>query len=188
MVTIFGMSMWLTLAKVSPETLRAIQERPQLMDGMFFENDEDGQADPVPADFDPDADVLGTDYRTLTMIAEGLAEHLGSPASFEEQDTWLSKAAHGLGDLLDYDFCYGPAFVLTPAQVAEIALGLAEEEDAVQAAGGADAADPDDEADPDQEIIAQAAADLDDEDDDEDLGVFYAAAAREGKGMVGGVS
>jgi hypothetical protein len=76
----------------------------------------------------------------------------------------LSKAAHGTGEELPYEFCYGPGFVLDPAAVVRVAEGLAAE------GWGADGA------------IGEVL------DEDEDLGRFYAAAAREGKAVIGGVS
>jgi hypothetical protein len=156
--------MWLTLAKVSPELLAAIRVQPGLVEPLFFDPEEDDPTAAPPDGFDPASDTFGYDYRTLTMLAEAQAEESGDPAPFEDQDTWLCKAAHGTGTELPYEFCYGIGFVLEPADVVRVAEGLASEG---WGEGG-----------PIGEIL----------DEDEDLGRFYAAAAREGKAVIGGVS
>ncbi|MBB4705258.1 hypothetical protein [Sphaerisporangium siamense] len=74
----------------------------------------------------------------------------------------------GENDIEGYEFGYGPAFVLDPAQVAAVAKGLMGE------GWGFDPAQRDPEGDAYEGF--------------EGLGPFYAAAARDGKASVGGVS
>jgi hypothetical protein len=69
-----------------------------------------------------------------------------------------------MGSALDFDFCYGPAFGMTPEEVKEVAAGLAAEPWAHEALG------------------------VDDDENLPGLLRFFAEAAAEGKGLVGGVS
>ena len=165
--------MWLNLAKISPELLVDVRARPDLLAAVFFGDDSeldgpavDGGDHPLLAKLDPDDDIFGTDYRTLCAVAEAYAAVAGGSADVEDGESWLSKATHGAGELLDYEFCYGAAFVLDPVEVSAVAAGLAAEgwvED-------------------DEDTLGAAF------DDDENLGRFYAAATREGKAVVGGIS
>ena len=112
------MSMWLTYAKVSVDTLTQIQKTPDLLDSIFFE----GKT--APGDLDEEKDVFGMDYRTYSAIAEAMAEGV----EIEEQDTWTAKAVGvAYGDDLEYEFCYGTGFYFTVEEVKSIAAGLSEE-------------------------------------------------------------
>ncbi|WP_433256089.1 hypothetical protein ACQPYK_16355 [Streptosporangium sp. CA-135522] len=158
------MSMWLNLAKIDVELLESVRADPDLIGEIFFDN---GQA---PAGFRPETDMFGCDYRTLNAVAEGRAEAERESAQWRECYPWLMAATgeNGENDVEGYEFDYGPAFVLDPGQVTMVAQGLMGEGWGFGAARR-DAADGADEG-------------------FEDLGPFYAAAAREGKAIVGGVS
>jgi hypothetical protein len=148
------MSMWLNLAKLSSEQLELVRLEPQRLDGVFFEEDAGG-IDGI----DEDADVFGTDYRTLLAIAEALEIDL------DDGESWLSRATgNGLGSEIDYEFCYGPGFTMTADEVKQVAAGLAAEPWAEDALG------------------------VDDDENLPGLLRFFAKAAEEGKGLVGGVS
>lgn len=136
------MSMWLNYAKLSPSTFEKAKKTPSLVESLFFS--EAGAA--RPADFDSEADVFGEDYRTISAVTEAMDE-AGVPHE------WLDKAmGDGAGDELAYEFCYGPGFALSPAEVKTIAKELGKEGDGFG--------------------IAE----------------FFAEAAKQGKGIVGGVS
>ncbi|MEQ1502215.1 MAG: hypothetical protein ABMB14_08285 [Myxococcota bacterium] len=135
------MSMWLNYAKVSASTLKSLRAKPETVEPLFFDS-----ALPKPGDFDPDADVFGEDYRTISEVVEAMVEA-------EAGGEWLARAmGEGSGDEVGYEFCYGAAFAFAPAEVAEIA------------AEGKKDPDP------------------------FGIGEFFAQAAAEGKGIIGGVS
>ena len=76
--------------------------------------------------------------------------------------TWLTRASQGTGTEVAHEFGYGAGFVVPAAEVPEVAEGLVAE----GWSGGRE----------DGETVAHALVD------------FYAAAAREGKAVVGGVA
>ena len=181
------MSMWLNLAKVSPDLLAEIQERPDLLDTLFF----DEGVDP-PAGFDLRADVFGCDYRTLTAIAQGMAAQEAPGSDWRDTYVFLRRATgeEERDHLADYEFTYGPAFAIGVDDVLTVHRGLSAE--------GWDFDEDDDE--DDDALLSFDEDDEDDEDVDEDgedlapeyddvdeLVPFFAAAAREGKAIVGGV-
>lgn len=145
--------MWLNLAKLSPTQLEQVRGDPQLLDGIFFEDGE------VPDDFQEESDVFGTDYRTLSAIAEAMEIDL------EDGESWLSRATgNGIGSELDFEFTYGDGFLLSPDDVKQIASGLA------------------------KEPWAEEAGKVDDDENLPGLLRFFAAAARQNRGIVGGIS
>jgi hypothetical protein len=169
------MSMWLNLAKVSPALLAEIRTRPDLLDALFFEESSGIEG------FDPHADVLGCDYRTLSAIAEAMAGHDDPALDWRDQYPGLSRAT-GEADVeyLDgYEFTYGPAFAIAPEDLPAVLESLVAEDwtyddlDELEE-GDTDAA----EADEDDELMYG---------DVEDLVPFFEAAAREGKAVVGGI-
>ena len=150
------MSMWLNLVKLAPAELERVKAKPDLLENVFFDDGE------VPlAGYSEETDVFGTDYRTLSAIAEAMEDG----ESLEDQESWLAKSAgNGIGDDVDYEFTYGSAYALSPDEVKQIAAGFAAE---------------------------AWYAEIADDDDDENLpGLvrFFATAAKEGKGIIGGVS
>jgi hypothetical protein len=148
------MSMWLNLAKLAPADLEKVREDPQRLDRIFFE--EEGEA---PTEFDEEKDVFGTDYRTLAAIAEAMEIDL------DEGESWLSRATgSGIGAELEFDFTYGPGFVLLPDEVKQVADGLSAEEWAGEALA------------------------IDDDENLPGLLRFFVAAAEQRRGIVGGVS
>jgi hypothetical protein len=171
------MSMWLMLAKVPPAMLDRALATPEILDGIFTEDD-------PPAGFDPRRDLLGCDYRTLLAVARARAgsEEAGS----EEADggwppayPWLGRAvgespAHG-GLQLDYELTYGSAFGLPADAVLQVTAGLVEEGWALLL-GGADEGEVDGDEEEPYEF-----------DDFVDVLPFYEAAMREGKAVIGGV-
>ncbi|WP_157594548.1 hypothetical protein [Streptosporangium amethystogenes] len=158
------MSMRLNLAKIDVELLESVRANPALIGTILFNG---GQA---PAGFQRETDMFGDDYRTLGAIAEGRAEAEHETAQWRKCCPWLAAATgeDGENDVEGYEFGYGPAFVLDPGQVTAVAQGLMSE-------GWGFGAVRRDTANGAYEGFA-------------DLGPFYAAAAREGKAVVGGVS
>jgi hypothetical protein len=195
------MSMWLNLAKVSPDLLAEIRERPDLLDTLFF----DDGVDP-PAGFDLRADVFGCDYRTLTAIAQGMAAQEAPGSDWRDTYVFLRRATgeEERDHLADYEFTYGPAFAIGVDDVLTVHRGLSAE--------GWDFDEDDEDADEDDDVLLSFDDDDDDDEDDEEeddgeddendadadelapeyddvdeLVPFFAAAAREGKAIVGGV-
>ncbi|MFF3940710.1 DUF1877 family protein [Streptomyces phaeofaciens] len=139
------MSMWLNLAKTDPARLREARENPELIDALFSDEDDPEQA----------ADLHEEDYRTLAEIAEGRAAAEEDSADWTSAYPWLARATgHGCETVEEYDFGYGPAFLLTPDEVRQVADGL------------------------EREGWTRFL----------ELGPYYAEAATEGKGMIGGIS
>jgi hypothetical protein len=172
------MSMWLNLAKVSPDLLAEIRARPDLFDRLFFE-DESGLPDGVTAR----TDILGCDYLTINALAESLARESGVDPEWRTGLPWLARA---VGDdpphaIDEYEFCYGSGFYVEPGEVAAIRDGLISE--------GWPTPDDlaDDDADEDDDAVEEA-EDAYEYDDFVHLIPFFDAAAREGKAIVGGVS
>src|SRR5512139_3251716 len=118
------MSMWLNLAKVSPELLTEIRADPELLEAIFFEEDE------LPDGVSIRFDVFGCDYRTLSAVAEAVAKMEDPGADWRDHFVWLSRATgDNEADHLDgYEFTYGPAFTLAPADVRLVAEGMAAED------------------------------------------------------------
>jgi len=197
--------MWLSLAKVDPSVLTAIRAEPDLLDA-YFEYDE-----AAPAGFNPYSDLFSCDYRTLTAIAEAKAEHENNSDDWTECFPWLRRATgEGEGEQLDYEFTYGLAFVLDVHEVPEVVAGLTAEGwsfDALEYQLD-DENDDEDVVEPDADGFYEFDEDDDDDDEDDDddddddddgpagdrefddfvdLIPFLAAAAREGKAVVGGV-
>ena len=100
------MSMQLTLAKIDADLLDAIRREPRLLDRILGNDDR-----PLLAA----EDRFLADYRVLDAIAGTLTAR-----------TWFDQATGGT-DTVDFDMNYGPAFVLSPAHVLEVAAGLAAE-------------------------------------------------------------
>lgn len=170
--------MWLNLAKVSPALLVAVRERPELIDTLF------GDEAQAPDGFHPIADTFNYDYRTLASVAECLAEvgdggsrDEGVATGFARCYPWLAAITgdfgwvDGVGEQLDgYEFCYGPAFVISQDQVEAVVAGLVAE--------GWDI-------DPSED--GEAAESERSYDEFEDLVPFLRIAARRGMAVVGGV-
>lgn len=220
------MSMQLTLAKIDAALLDAIRQEPALLSRIFGRDNR-----PWPDELATtlgDGDLFSADFRSLDAIAAS-----------RESRAWFDRATGGT-DTVDYGLNYGPAFVLSPAQVSEVAAGLVAEgwgadptdrtgstgeteadvERSARALGEAADWDPDEleaygpmmaatgTADFNRRVVramgtlagwaddttdrvaaAVAAAEPEPLDftDEYDLGGFFAAAARAGQAMVGGV-
>jgi hypothetical protein len=172
------MSMWLGLAKVNPELFAEIQANPHLLDAIFFDEGD------RPAGLDERSDVFGCDYRTLSAVAEACAEVDEAGTDWREYYAWLARATgeNESDHLPGYEFTYGPAFAFTSADVQRMADGLAEEswsldEDDARELSGTGEEEEEEEDGVEPEF-----------DDFIDLVPFFAAAAREGKAIVGGIS
>jgi hypothetical protein len=136
------MSMWLSYAKLSPSSFDEVRKSPSLVEALFF----DSELSP-PSDFDSEKDTFGEDYRSISSVLEAMEEDVGHEAGA------LKRAmGDGAGEELEYEFCYGPGFALSPADVVTLARELAEDSDGFG--------------------IAE----------------FFAEAAKQGKGIVGGIS
>ncbi|MEU3277384.1 hypothetical protein [Streptomyces antibioticus] len=136
------MSMWLNLAKTDPVRLREARANPELIDALF-----DAES--------AEADLHEEDYRLLADIAEGRAAAEEGSADWSSAYPWLARATgQGCETVEEYDFGYGPAFLLTPDEVRRTADGL------------------------EREGWSRFL----------ELSAYYAKAAAEGKGVIGGVS
>lgn len=161
------MSMWLQLVKVDAALLPSLRANPDLV-GVLF-GDEDDAVRP-PAEFRPYVDAYEFDYRTIDSIAEGRAEAEEGTSDWMSAYPWLAKATGHECDVLDdYEFCYGPAFVLGPDEARDIARGLVAE-------GWFRSAE------------AARWTGSDEDNEFEDLGPFLASAAAEAKVVIGGVN
>ncbi|MEU1721195.1 hypothetical protein [Nonomuraea sp. NPDC005692] len=149
--------MRLNLAKIEAALLESVRADPALV-GVVFE----GRLRGLPLE----TDLFADDHRSLTAIAEGRAEAEHGTARWRQCFPWLAAATgeDGANDMAGCEVGYGPPFALDPAQVAAVSRGLAEEGWKFGAghAGGA------------YEGL-------------EALAPFYAAAAREGRAVVGAV-
>ena len=173
--------MWLNLAKVTPALLAEIRERPALLDVLFLDEGAD-----LPDGFDERRDVFGCDYRTLSAVAEAMADQERPGADWRDLYPWLRRATgdEGADHLTAYEFTYGPAFLLTVEDVVTVHRGLTEEGWAfVDDVDDLDAALPDD-ARPDTGSDNIDDDEIDDEqyefDDFDEIVPFFAAAVREG--------
>jgi hypothetical protein len=134
--------MSLMLVKVPPALAARIRAEPALLAQVWDES-----AGLVTAE-----DKLFEDYLGLSRTVDEQPDRF--PVMF--------RAMNGTGDELDYDFGYGPAFVIEPAEAARISAGLAEE-------GWWRSGD---------EVITI----------DHAIAEFYTLAADQGRTIVGGVS
>ncbi|MFF4190110.1 hypothetical protein [Nonomuraea sp. NPDC001831] len=151
------MSMRLSLAKIEAALLESVRADPGLIGAVL-----EGRSGGLPLE----TDVFADDHRSRTAIAEGRAEAEHGTARWRRCFPWLAAATgeDGANDVAGCEVGYGPPFVPDPAQVAAVARGLGEEGWGFGAghAGGA------------YEGL-------------EALAPFYAAAASEGKAVVGAV-
>jgi hypothetical protein len=161
------MSMWLALAKVSPDTLESARTRPEILRAIFF-----GGSRPAGMG---DDDMYGTEYDIVDEIARQIAAEDHGSDDWKSSYPWLRRA---IGDRLadgaehlEFRFTYGRAFALPAAVVAQVAVGLAEE----GWLSTAEANDPNSTAQQKYGYMLGVAP-------------FYAAADRAGMAIVGGVS
>jgi len=107
------MSMWLSLARVSPDALSAILESPELMEAIFFDDDAPAKA----AELGIEADhCCGVDFLTLSQVHAAMAEAMGE----DEPDDVLDDDLAPTG-VVDFDAGYGPGFFCS-AEAAKAAL------------------------------------------------------------------
>ncbi|MGX2994540.1 hypothetical protein JNUCC64_09615 [Streptomyces sp. JNUCC 64] len=140
--------------------------RHEVLDAVFF----GGGGGPAPDGFRPVGDSFGHDYRSLIELAEDRARVEGDSPVWEAAYPWLARATGRGCEVVDgFGFRYGPAFTLGTAEVREVAAGLARE----HWSRSVRAADWD---------VRREDQDLD------DLVPFFAAAATEGRCVIGGVS
>ncbi|MEV4018900.1 hypothetical protein AB0J35_51270 [Nonomuraea angiospora] len=113
-------SMRLNLAKIEAALLVSVRAVPALI-GTILVNG--GQSH---AGFSRETDTFADDYRTLTAIAEGRAEAEHDTTQWRRCYPWLATATgeNGANDMEGYEFGYGPAFVLDPAQVTAVVGGV----------------------------------------------------------------
>jgi hypothetical protein len=107
---------------------------------------------------DPDFADVDEDQDKLLEDYLGLSRIL-----FDQPDRypWLERALHGTGEVVDFDFGYGSGFVVKAGAAAQIVAGLAEE-------GWWR---------PGDEVITV----------DQAIAAFYAAAADQGRTVIGGI-
>jgi hypothetical protein len=108
------MSMSLYLVKVAPVIGERIQANPGLLLQVWGEVD---TVDPDIADLDEDQDKLLEDYLGLSRIL------LDQPDRYP----WMARALHGAGEVVDFEYGYGPGFMVRSDAAAQIVAGLAEE-------------------------------------------------------------
>ncbi|MEV5905197.1 hypothetical protein [Streptomyces sp. NPDC052127] len=160
------MSMWLALVKIDPALLAALQERPELVGALFFEDD---VPEPLVSGVDPTADSFHYDYRLLSDMAEGRSEAEKGTPKWHTAYPWLARATgENCSAIERSEFGYGPAHFLTPHEVGQVAAGLAGEHWTHRASAA--------------HWNAEA-----EERDFDDLVPFFAKAAAEGKAILGGV-
>ncbi|WP_157968562.1 hypothetical protein [Streptomyces geranii] len=100
--------MRLKLARIGPALLEAMREAVRPTPGLVG-----------------DLSFHGYDYRVLDAVAEGRAEAEEGTADWRTAYPWLARATgHGCATVEGYEFGYGPAFVLTPDEVRQVADGL----------------------------------------------------------------
>ena len=107
------MTMSLYLVKVAPVIGERIQADPGLLLQVWGED----SVDPDIADLDEDQDKLLEDYLHLSRIL------LDQPGRYP----WLMRALHGTGEVVDFEYGYGPGFMVRADMAAQIVVGLAEE-------------------------------------------------------------
>lgn len=107
--------------------------------------------DPEIADLDDDQDKLLEDYLHLSRIL------LDQPDRYP----WMTRALHGTGEVVDFEYGYGPGFMVGADMAAQIVAGLAEE-------GWWR---------PGDEVVTV----------DHAIAAFYAAAADQGRTVIGGI-
>ncbi|MER5201440.1 DUF1877 family protein [Streptomyces sp. NPDC002755] len=161
------MSMWLGLVKIDPSLLSALQQHPESISALFFEDD---MPEPLVSGVHPTADSFGCDYRQLSDLAAGRSQAEQDTVEWQTAYPWLARATgENCSTIEEFEFGYGPAHFLTPDEVGQVAQGLAGENWTSRAA----AAHWHTEAE---------------EKDFDDLVPFFAKAAAEGKAVLGGVS
>jgi hypothetical protein len=141
--------MILRLIKAPPAVGAHVRTEPGLLDQLW---NRAPVTDAGVATIDADADVMSEDYRLLWELVE------------EDQSrfAWMVRAINGIGETLDYECGYGPAFIVPAEQVVAVADGLvAEGWESAREYG---------------ETVAHGVFD------------FYAEAAANGKAIIGGVS
>ncbi|MEV8516337.1 hypothetical protein [Dactylosporangium sp. NPDC051484] len=142
------MSMSLYLVKVTPTIGERMQADPELLLQVW------GAVDPVEpdiADLDEDEDKLLEDYLGISHIL------LDKPDRYP----WLARALHGTGEVVDFEYGYGPGFIVRADMAAQIVAGLAEEGWWRQG----------------DEVVTV----------DHAIAAFYAAAADQGRTVIGGI-
>ncbi|MVO90646.1 hypothetical protein GPA10_39330 [Streptomyces sp. p1417] len=168
------MSLWLKLTKIEPPLLEEARRRPDLIEALFSSEDESRGEDEgergggvLPPTFRPGADSWATDHRLISAVATDRAEVEEGTADWTRAYPWLARSTGEGPDVIEaYESGYGPAFVLTPAEVRAVAEGLTAEG---WAAGATAAHWKGDRA----------------EGGIEDLGPFFAAAVAEAKAVIG---
>jgi hypothetical protein len=106
--------MTLYLIRVTRALAERIQAEPRLLEQVWGEGD---VSNPEIAGLDLDNDALMEDYLGLGRV---LAEE-------PQRYPWMERALQGTGQEVGFEFGYGPGFVVTPQEAAEIAAGLASE-------------------------------------------------------------
>jgi hypothetical protein len=102
------MSMWLDVVAVSPEAFRKIQKTPDLLDGVFFDEDEEILADLGIAE----EDKAGVDYLSLSEALEAMS-------ASEDEDEAVEPDFDPSGEL-DFSGGYDDAQYLDPAAIAGV--------------------------------------------------------------------
>lgn len=107
--------MSLCLVKVPPALAQRIQDRPGLLEQLWFGEDDD-----------PDAEIAAIDRDTDTLFEDylGLSREIGED---QGRHPWMGQALNGTGTEIDFDFGYGNGWLVTAGEAAAIADGLARE-------------------------------------------------------------
>ena len=112
--------MSLCLVKLPPALAQRVQTTPDLLEQLWFEEEDDEPA----TDPDPELAALDRDRDTFLEDYLGTSREIGDdPGTYP----WMRKALHGTGTEIDFDFGYGNGFAVTAKESAEIAAGLAAE-------------------------------------------------------------
>jgi len=99
------MSMWLNVAVLSETGFKKLEKQSELLDGLFFSEDEAGEQAALDSLGMKEADVGGCDYLSVSAAGEAMAELDGEEA--DEPD-------FGASGELDFEAGYDSAFFIAP--------------------------------------------------------------------------
>jgi hypothetical protein len=123
------MSMWLSLARISPGVFETLGSRHELIGPVLTDPDVLTALDPAASP----ADLVGYQLEVVIELAEAHAG--GEPGSFWTQGTWLARAVGVGAEPFHSDGAHAPVWHLIPSAVREVAQGLAIEANAATGAG-----------------------------------------------------
>jgi hypothetical protein len=112
-----AMSMWMSVARVSPAALERMQNDDLILDSIFFGEGDEAKKARSQLGMDADA-IVGMDYLMAHQAIESMAAAMGRDAGSDPVIEDLSPSGS-----LEYEAGYGPAFFLDPDAVKEALMG-----------------------------------------------------------------